>query len=574
MLSTRTLLAVAFSLASPSLARAAEPAALLPPDAFLVAELPRGGKTVDALLASRAWRALLASDANAAFRSGPDFLRLTAGIAMLEASCGTDLASAARALLGKETAVALVPQGSGAGLVAVAAIDDAVAAESVLSGLEALASASGKGALAPPAAHARGEIRAVAPNLFRARTATHVVVGSTADLVRAALDREGGAGARRPEWMPAAPEGAAAYDLEIAYRPAAAPKKIPERLADLGQALLFGGFAEALRGADVATASFDVDASGAGPAIVVRVPGVAAGAFFPETSAGSRRDLPHPPRSLGAIRIRRDLASLWDVRETLLDAKAISGLAQFAGFMAILFSGKDFGEDVLPKFLPDVEIVAARAEFAPGEPKPKVPVPAFGAIFRLRDAAGFGPFLEVAFQTALGVVNADRGQKGMMPMLIRTETHRGASVVSGRFVASSSGDPEDAQWNYSPAAAIAGDRFILASSAAFCRDLVDDATVSIPLSQGGSGAVQDQVVVDGGSVHAYLAGIEEAMVAQNRLEKGNDEAAARREVSALLSLVRLVERLEIVTRVDGTGLRADAWLSLVPPAAERKAGAR
>src|SRR5262249_24756726 len=139
--------------------------------------------------------------------------------------------------------------------------------------------------------------------------------------------------------------------------------------------------------------------------------------------------LPHPARCIGSVRLRCDLASFWHIREQFLSTKAVSESAQFAGFMAILFAGKDFGEDILPEILPDVEIVVARQSYEPGNRVPKVKIPAFAAIYRLKNPATLGPLLEVAFQTTLGVTNADRGQKGMMPMVIRPEVYKGTTIT-------------------------------------------------------------------------------------------------------------------------------------------------
>ncbi len=554
------LLASWLVLAPSPAAVAAGPADCLPKEAFLVGEVPRGAALVDGFLGSSLWRAVLESDAFAAARGGPDYAKLAAGVALLQGACGTDLAGVARALLGRRAAIGVVrdAERGGPGFVFVSEIEDPVAAESVLAGIEAVARMSGKDALPPPETRAGAEIRAVAPRIFRARTSTHAVVGSSPGLVAAAIDRASAAKGAEP-----AP-GGPPRDLEITLRPGAVPGFLDEASRELPAAFLFGGYVSAFRSAPAIHGSVRLS-SGSGLEVTVRAPAPPDGPFFP--GIGEKAPAARAPtasaRSLGMVRLRRDLAGFWNLRETLLDVKSISGAAQFAGFMSILFSGKDFGDDILPRFGPDVYLIADRQEFPPGSPKPKTPVPAFAAMFHLLDAERFAPLLEVAFQTALGVTNADRGQKGMMPLLIRTETMDGVTVVSARQIASMSGDASDSAWNYSPAAAFAGDRFVLSSTVEFARDLA--AGVRESGAAPGDARAGDSISVSGRALAAYLREIEESLVAKNRLDKGNDEAAARRETRILVGLADLAERLDAAALRTGDHL--DLKLALTVAAA-------
>jgi len=181
-------------------------------------------------------------------------------------------------------------------------------------------------------------------------------------------------------------------------------------------------------------------------------------------------DLPVVPRRQATLALSRDLGRFWESREKLLAPAALAGLAQFDTTIALLFGGRTLGEELLPWLRPEILLVAQRQEWTQqGRRAPVVKLPGFALVFRLKDPERGGPELEVAFQTVLGFVNLDRGQKGLPPYRLETTTHDGLTSWTMRPLVA---EPEPGiAANYEWSALRSSDRFVIASTPALARDL-------------------------------------------------------------------------------------------------------
>ncbi|MFO0980691.1 MAG: hypothetical protein U1E76_02910 [Planctomycetota bacterium] len=279
------------------------------------------------------------------------------------------------------------------------------------------------------------------------------------------------------------------------------------------------------------------------------------------------REAPHSsaplvPDTLLSISARRDYRAWWDLRDAVLDERLKPGLVEFETNMGVLFSGKSVG-DVLAGLDGDTHFVLTRQEF--GEHGPTVRYPAGALVLKVADAKALWPHLLIAFQTAIGFANADRGQKGLAQLLIENGAYRDCPIVTTRYVddmtvgRAAGNAPEHA--NVRPACAMANGELILASSVDLARQVVDAIVDDrrLPRTE-----MLDTVTLQARSLVKILAENEAALVANSMLEKGLSKVAAKQQLDVLLQVVRLFESAGITTREQNGALTVSARLRWNP----------
>jgi hypothetical protein len=304
--------------------------------------------------------------------------------------------------------------------------------------------------------------------------------------------------------------------------------RVPEVLSNPLAALLFAEHARALREAPWLRASLDL----ADERAVLH-------ATWGKPAAGSQDVLTVPlvPRRVGAFAVRRDLQAFWEARERLVAPTALAGLAQFDTTLALFFGGRPLGDELLPQLEPDLLLVAAREEQPPKGPGPRLP--GFALVFRLREPDRFGPRLEVAFQTLLGLINADRGQKGLEPFRLETTRKDGLEVLTMRPLAPDPHPTIEGSFRWS--AVRAADRFVLAST----LDLAANLGAAFRNGTLETRSSADRLVIDGAELRRALLENEEQLVAGEMLKKGVTRAVAERSIRDFLDLLDLFAGAEV-----------------------------
>lgn len=315
-------------------------------------------------------------------------------------------------------------------------------------------------------------------------------------------------------------------------------------------ALLFAGVAGALQDATWLATTLEVEDDGVH--LAARVDGTAseqadAAAFaWPEDAdAGALPNLDVPGR-IAATTFYRDLHRFYANKDELFPERT-SSLIFFENMMGIFFSGRDLTDEVLAETRPEIRIVVAEQDYDPAIGTPGVRIPAFAAVLGLRRPAELGLVMEEAWQKALGLVNFTRGQKALPGLIIDRGVQGDTEFTVARFSAAGIEDRANLhqRYNFSPALAMPGEYLVLSSSEALARDLID--ALAQEAAQEPAPRLEANTLVEmaGAQLASILASNRETLIRNNMVEKGNARADAEGEIDLLLTLVGLVDSLEL-----------------------------
>ena len=138
--------------------------------------------------------------------------------------------------------------------------------------------------------------------------------------------------------------------------------------------------------------------------------------YFGREGAGQAPALLNVDGTLLAVSMYRDLAQMWLRSGDLITDRAVDELNEADSNLTNLFSGKDFGEDILGAMQPGIQLVVARQAFEERVPQPAVKLPAFALVMRLKDPAEMRPELRRTFQSLIGFLNVAGASNGQAPI--------------------------------------------------------------------------------------------------------------------------------------------------------------
>jgi hypothetical protein len=308
---------------------------------------------------------------------------------------------------------------------------------------------------------------------------------------------------------------------------------------DLGQALLAAHVLGAAATADAITARVDLDG---GLRVRAGAPMRALGpdrAFAaPSSRPGAAPPIPAPPGTSLRLALRRDLAAFWARRESFVADDARTGVAEFQNNLSILLGGLA-AEEVFAglgdRF--DLYVGPPPAE----NPAPRHAFPTAAVVVDVPDAA-LRTELLLGFQTTLGVVNAEAAQQRRPRYLIETADHRGARLVTSRFLPELLPDADDDRLQLRPTLAFAGSRMILATHPDAARALLDAAAQPAAPADG---RTEDRLEFDGAAAARAVRSAAGFLAAQEALKKGGAPEEAAATIEFLAGLVARVERASI-----------------------------
>jgi hypothetical protein len=202
--------------------------------------------------------------------------------------------------------------------------------------------------------------------------------------------------------------------------------------------------------------------------------------------------------------------------------------------------------------------VLTRQTFAPRAPT--VRYPAGALILPVKEEKSLWQQTLVAFQNALGFVNADRGQKGEPQLLMELGSHRDVPIATVRYLEELAPEaPLPMHQNVKPACGVVKGELVLSSSDALLRDIIDAVLDGRRDVQTGA---LESLTLNGRAIAKILAENEVPLVTQNMLEKGHGKAKAEREVTAFLGVVGLFDDAQIATRAGEGELQVSLRLRL------------
>lgn len=324
----------------------------------------------------------------------------------------------------------------------------------------------------------------------------------------------------------------------------------PEKLDNPLASMLFGGILELAAGSpylglalDVEDHRFVLTSAIAGDS---RTVDEAHRVFFSDPSGPGTADIPKLPGIIGGFTFHLDFANWYKQREKLLQPQVLPGFDQFETGLANLLPGKDVGEDVIPLIGKSLTFVAAPQDYTHLDGTPGVKLPGFGVVIDLAKPEEGGDVFQLFFQTLSSILNLQAREQNRQPWIMGSETFGNVQISYGRYLKKPSGDQLPIVFNFMPASARVGDKFIISSSLGLCRNLIEALQKPAAEAPRPNRNLNFELHID--ALADILQANKEVFQARS-IQQGTEAAKAETEFSSLLGVVRLFESLQLTTSV-------------------------
>lgn len=252
----------------------------------------------------------------------------------------------------------------------------------------------------------------------------------------------------------------------------------------------------------------------------------------------------------------RDVSQLWLRAGDLFDEQVNDRLAEADNTLTTLFSGRDFGQDILGGLHPELRLVAAHQEFAAGQPQPAIRLPSFGIVAQMRDPQVMRGELKRIFQSLIGFLNITGAMNGQPQLDLDMETVADNPFFTATYVRDVDRQTQDQlpiQFNFQPTIAFVNDQVIVSSSSALAKEIAQQlgakqlgsGAEAAPTTAGKSDHKNTLIRVDAAAVYQTLEDNRGQLIAKNMLEKGHTRAEAEQETQVLLEIAKLFESLQM-----------------------------
>lgn len=245
-------------------------------------------------------------------------------------------------------------------------------------------------------------------------------------------------------------------------------------------------------------------------------------------------------RMMSSLIAYRNLAEMWLRAGDLFDEKVNDQLAQADNTLTTLFSGKDFGTDILGAVEPQLQIVAVEQSFEKSS-EPAIRLPSFGLVAKLKDAS-MRKELKRTFQSFIGFLNVAGAMQGNPQLDLDSETIDGKQIYSATYLKDRDKKYENGlpiQFNFSPTLAFEGDLVYLSSTNALAKQLkLRPAEAKESNEQSRNNTL---LAIDFGALKQALTANRNQLTAQNMLDKGHSRSEAEKEIDTLISLLSLLK---------------------------------
>jgi hypothetical protein len=261
--------------------------------------------------------------------------------------------------------------------------------------------------------------------------------------------------------------------------------------------------------------------------------------FFGPDDAGTAPALPEVPGTLLTLSTWRDVSEMWLRAGDLFDEQMNDELAVADATLTTIFAGKDFGEEILGSFGPEIGLVVTRQDFTHVLPTPALKLPAFALVLKLRDAETMRPELRRTFQSAIGFLNIVGAQEGRPQLEMDMVREQDLDLITSRFVPDRKDRDSTAAemiYNFSPSVAFSGDRFVLSSTATLAQQLA-----TAPAGPEPPPHLNTVVAVNADAVSQALGDNREQLITQNMLEEGRSREEAEAAIGVLFEALKYLK---------------------------------
>lgn len=273
--------------------------------------------------------------------------------------------------------------------------------------------------------------------------------------------------------------------------------------------------------------------------------------FFSDHPKSGTSALPEVPGLIGGFTFYRDIATWYRSRDELLVEEVLPEFDKFEAGVGNLLPGKDIGEDVLPLLGKNVTFVSALQDYDHVEGEPGVKLPGFAFIVELEEAEEATDIFQLFFQTLLSVLNFEAGKQNRQPWLIDVKMHDEIKVTTARYLENPKGKDLPIVFNFLPASARVGNKYIVSSSLQLCEQLID--AVSKPAT---SERFKENMhfEVRFNPLATILSANAEHFEAQ-RVSEGRTAKQAKADVSLFLTVLRGLDSFSTSSSADKDGFK-------------------
>jgi len=352
-------------------------------------------------------------------------------------------------------------------------------------------------------------------------------------------------------------------DLKTISKGVGARLGIPKKMDNPLGSLVAGGILELAANSKYGTVTADADESGF--ALEVGFDGDPKKlderfqVFFNDHPKTGTRPLPEVPGLIGGFTVYRDIATWYRSRDDLLVEEVLPEFDKFESGVGNLLPGKDIGEDVLPLLGRNVTFVSALQNYDHLKGEPGVKLPGFAFIIDLKEADEASDIFQLFFQTLLAVLNLEAEKQQRQPWLIDLKMHNEVKITTARYLEYPKGEDLPVVFNFRPASARVGNKYIVSSSLQLCEQLVD------ALSKPDAGGLRKENMlfeVRFDSLAKILAANSDHFEAQ-RVSEGRTVKQARADVALFLSVMKGLDSFSTSTSAgqDGFKFRVEGSLN-------------
>ena len=241
---------------------------------------------------------------------------------------------------------------------------------------------------------------------------------------------------------------------------------------------------------------------------------------------------------LASISAYRDISQLWLRAGDLFDERVNDQLSQAENTLTTLFSGKDFGTDILGAIEPQIQLIAADQSFEPGY-VPAIQLPSVGLVAKLKDPTMRKEFKRI-FQSFIGFLNVTGAMGGNPQLDLESETIGSRQIYSATYLRESDKKYENGlpvQFNFSPSLAFDGDLIFIASTNSLAKQLKSQTARGIDDAPAKNNTFMD---IQFGALKNALDLNRVQLISQNMLEKGHSKLDAEKEIDTLIGLVSML----------------------------------
>lgn len=333
-----------------------------------------------------------------------------------------------------------------------------------------------------------------------------------------------------------------------------------------GAELLFGGLLGTLQETPFATGSLYLESDHLRLALSTphkpKWIGEAREYFFGPGGKAPAPGLLQVKNTILALSTYRNFSEMWLRAGDLFEDDVAEGMAQAESGLSTLFSGKDFAEDILGAFKPEVQFVAARQEFGDKTPQPAIKLPAFALVFRFKEPDKARADFRRTFTSLIGFINVTGAMNGQPQLDLDFETVGDHKVITATYVPEE--DEKDTKegkinFNFSPSVAFVGDRFIVCSTKGLARELAGASTDA----QEPATKANTHVRADLAALRKVLEDNRRHLVSQNMLEEGNSKEEAEGAIGAQLAILELLRGASLGLKADDDTLSVELRIDLV-----------